>query len=115
MKTFQLKELRAALCFAAEGGQALHLMPEYYAHRRSDTPSCFKGRGEIAHLFDRDRARLIGKAKKLGVRVIKVERDGTDRQHVDLCGAPLRNALAQCANDAREAEQRGLKLEDIKP
>lgn len=115
MKVFQLRELSEALLFADAGGQALHLMPETYAHLRRDTPSCFKGRGQIAHLFDRDLARLKGKAIKLGVRVIRIEREGTPRQHIDLCGAPLRKALLEATACAQEAGERGLHLEDIKP
>lgn len=115
MKRFELRELPDALLHSDAGGQALHLMPESYAHLRADTPACFKGRGPIAHLFDRDLARLIGKARKLGVKIIRVEREGTAKQHIDLCGVPLQRALLECAECAREAAQRGLALEDIKP
>jgi hypothetical protein len=30
------------------------------------------------------------------VRVVVIEHRGEDDQHIDLCGAPLRRALAQC-------------------
>ena len=69
-------------------------MDERFAYLRKDTPSCFKGRGQIAHLFDMDRGRLISTARRLGVRVIRVEREGTHRQHIDLCGQPLARAVA---------------------
>jgi len=72
------------------------LVPESYAHLRKDTPNCFKGRGEIAHLFDMDAARLTATARKLGVRVIRIERANTTRQHIDLCGKPLAKARALC-------------------
>lgn len=115
MKVFQQREIREAILFSESGGQALHMMDGSYAYLRADTPNCFKGRGQIAHLFDRDRARLIGKAKKLGVRIIKVERDGTLKQHIDLCGAPLQRALKECNECEQEAVQRELLSEDIKP
>lgn len=98
MRKYQEREVREALAFAKEGGQALH------CHRiivdRQKAPQCFVravDRGEdIAHLFDLDWERLIKTARKLGVKVIYIDRDGTDRQHIDLCGAPLRKALALC-------------------
>lgn len=94
VRVFQQRELPAAYAYAGEGGQAVHLMAERFAHLRSDTPSCFKGRGQVAHFFDQDKARLVATAKRLGVRVIRVEREGTPRQHIDLCGGPLAKALA---------------------
>ena len=93
MKAFKLREIREAIAHAAQGGQALHLMDESWAHLRPDTPNCFKGRGQIAHLFDQDKARLVATVRRLGVRVIKVEREGAPGQHVDLCGKPLALAL----------------------
>lgn len=98
MKAFKCMEIDEALAFSREGGQALHL------HRiiaNPDTaPRCFVSavdRGEdIAHLFDLSEMRLIATAKKLGVKVVYVDRAGTDRQHIDLCGAPLRKAKAMC-------------------
>lgn len=97
MKAFTLKELRLAYTEAASGGQALHLMPGSFAYGRRDTPSCFKGRDQIAHLFDQDRDRLIATARRFGVRVIKVEWPGSYRQHIDLCGVPLERALKECS------------------
>lgn len=102
MKRFEALEIEEALGHAANGGQALHL------HRiivdRKKAPRCFVAavdRGEfIAHLFDRDRARLVATAKRLGVKVIFVDRDGTDRQHVDLCGGPMWRAVKECESNA---------------
>lgn len=94
MKIFKTMEIDEALAHAAEGGQALHL------HRiivdRDAAPICFVravDRGEdIAHLFDLDEKRLKQTARELGVKVVVIDRPGTDRQHVDLCGRPLANA-----------------------
>lgn len=93
MKAFSQRELREAYAYAASGGQALHLMSGRFAYLRKDTPSVFKGRDQIAHLFDQNEVRLIETARRLGVRVIKVERRGTPQQHIDLCAGPLDRAL----------------------
>jgi hypothetical protein len=99
VKLFTTWDVEEALAHAAAGGQALHLhaiIPD-----RKTAPRCFVAavdRGEpIAHLFDRDRDRLIRTAKRLGVKVVYVDRDGTDRQHIDLCAGPLRKAYALLA------------------
>ena len=95
MRVYQTKELPAAYEHAAQGGQSLHLMSGRFAYLRKDTPSCFKGRGQIAHLFDQDTSRLAATARRFGVRIIKVERQGERGQHIDLCGKPLERALAE--------------------
>ncbi len=105
MRVFQQREIKEAEAHAAEGGQALHLMSGRFAYLRDDTPSCFKGREQIAHLFDQDVARLAATARRLGVRVVLIERRGQEGQHVDLCGRPLERALAEC-----EQQQLGLPL-----
>lgn len=97
MKTFFQNQLREALAHAEAGGQAIHL------HRvipdRKRAPRCFVAavdRGEfIAHLFDRDECRLRATARRLGVRVIVIDRAGRPEQHIDLCGMPLRRAEAE--------------------
>jgi hypothetical protein len=99
VKIFQQRELQDAFAHVAAGGQALHLMSGLFAYLRRDTPRCFKGRAQIAHLFDQDRDRLISTARKLGVRVIKVERDGARGQHIDLCGQPLNRAISMAAEE----------------
>jgi hypothetical protein len=95
VKVFQARDLKDAIAYAAAGGQALHL------HRILGLrpPACFRrdveqGR-DIAHFFDQDKERLVATVRRLGVRVVRVEREGTDKQHVDLCGAPLRKAISQ--------------------
>ncbi len=98
MKSFEQRDLRAALEHAASGGQALHLHRIIADTRKA--PKCFKdavARGDrIAHLFDLDRNRLIATVRKLGVRIVHVEREGTPKQHVDLCGKPLQRAIDSC-------------------
>lgn len=98
MKHFTVMEVEEAIEHAAAGGQALHthrIIVDY-----DKAPRCFVAavnRGEdIAHLFDQDYFRLVKTVRRLGVRVVVVEREGTPRQHVDLCGGPLRKALAMC-------------------
>jgi hypothetical protein len=98
MKRFTRRQIQGAVDHALEGGQALHL------HRiigdRRKAPRCFVAtidRGEeIAHLFDQDRGRLVATVRRLGVRVVRVEHEGTTRQHVDLMGLPLQRALSMC-------------------
>lgn len=100
MKIFSALQVEEAIEFAAVGGQALHL------HRiipdRDKAPRCFvqavdKGE-DIAHLFDKNRDRLLETAKLLGVQVLHVDRDGTARQHIDLCGKPLAAAKTMAAD-----------------
>lgn len=98
MKKFDCMELREAISHASDGGQSLHLHRIIVDRRRA--PACFVravDRGEnIAHLFDQDVDRLRATARRLGVRVIVVEKEGTLDQHVDLCGGPLKKALGMC-------------------
>jgi hypothetical protein len=98
MRVFERRDLHAAIAYAEGGGQAIHL------HRfvTPSAPAVFKAavkKGEyIAHLFDQDKERLTTTVRGLGVRVVKVEREGTPYQHVDLCGLPLARAVAQAEN-----------------
>jgi hypothetical protein len=102
MRQFAQRQLREALAYAQADGQALHIMSGSFAYLRADTPNCFKGRREIAHLFDLDRERLVRTARRLGVQVIKVEREGTPKQHIDLCGRPLERAKELVTQTIRE-------------
>ena len=102
MKRFEQRELRAAYAHAVTGGQALHVC-DAKAFVRDDSPNCFKQSPQFAHLFDQDHPRLVRTARRFGVRVIKVEHPGTERQHIDLCGRPLARAIAQCIADANDA------------
>jgi hypothetical protein len=89
MKRFEMREIRAAQAFAEGGGQALHIHTLTTGHR------LFKRYPVIAHLFDKDKERLIATARRLGVRVIKVEREGVYGQHIDLCGKPFDRACGE--------------------
>ncbi len=95
MKQFEMKEIREAQQFALEGGQALHL------HNMNQGHPLFRRYPVIAHLFDQDKDRLIATARKLGVRVIKVGREGENGQHIDLCGKPLERAMILCQSEVR--------------
>jgi hypothetical protein len=94
VKLFSTFEVEEAVAHAADGGQSLHL--HQIIVDRAKAPGCFVSavnRGEpIAHLFYLDRDRLIATAKRLGVKVIFVDRDRTASQHIDLCAGPLRKA-----------------------
>lgn len=106
MKVFQQRDIASAYAHARDGGQALHLMDGSFAYLRSDTPACFKGRGVIAHLFDQDKARLIATARRLGVRIIRVEHGSTHKQHIDLCGKPLARAMIEATSGTGKVEGR---------
>jgi hypothetical protein len=98
MRRFEEREVHEALSFAATGGQALHLHRIIVNWARA--PRCFVKEVEagrpIAHLFDQDEARLKATAKRFGVNVLLVERRGEPGQHIDLCGGPLKKAVAAC-------------------
>jgi len=101
MKKFGVWEVEEAWKHAEDGGQALHIHNIIVDYDKA--PSCFVREVEsgrmIAHLFDKDRERLEKTARRLGVRVILVERPGKKGQHIDLCGGPLRKAIAECDQD----------------
>jgi hypothetical protein len=94
MKIFQMMDIALARKCAGEGGQALHLH-----NMTSGGHSLFRRYNEIGHLFDQDYERLEATARRLGVKVIKVERRNGPGQHIDLCGAPLRRARKECENE----------------
>ena len=97
MKLFEgHREYRAALEMAAAGGQALFLHPwGAPSHIR-----CFNGVRWIGKLFDRDRSRLVTTGRRLGVRVIVVDREGQESQHIDLVGRPLERAKGLCTHES---------------
>lgn len=96
-------EIYAAQAYAAEGKQALHVFrPQAYI--RPDSPDCFRRAKLAAHLFDQNIGRLRTTAEWLGVRRVKVEKEGKPGQHVDLCGKPLRKAIEYCAEVQEKAE-----------
>ena len=90
----------AAVRYADEGGQALHVWhPPRCGRAYERAPECFRKAADAgacwAHLFDQDTERLIETAKALGVKRIKIHGKGRT-QHVDLCGRPLRLAVGLC-------------------
>ncbi len=86
MKLFEMRQIREAREHALQGGVALHLHSLNAGHR------LFKRYPIIGHLMDQNTDRLVKTARKLGVRVIKVEHQGEPNQHIDLCGKPLQRA-----------------------
>lgn len=96
MKRFETKQLHEAMEFSKQGGQALHV------HGYTQGGHRLFGRYEkAAHLFDMDKTRLIATARRLGVKKIKIGREGEEAgQHIDLCASPLeracREAVEQC-------------------
>ncbi len=98
MVIFQMREVVAAYTHSKDGGQALHL------HTLTAGHPLFKRYSEVAHLLDMNKERLIETAKKLGVRTIKVEHEGTIKQHIDLCGKPLERAKLQAQRQSKPKE-----------
>lgn len=107
IKKFEQHEVREALAYAAEGGLAIHLHSIIPDDRKA--PQCFVRavkRGErIAHVFGNDAEVLRAFAKKVGVRVIYVHREGTANQHIDMCSLPLRRALGFAEHRERKGQQ----------
>lgn len=95
MEMFEKRGLLDAYKYAENGGQALHVYKAMTA-QFPDAPRCFKNSREWGHLLDQDEDRLRDTARKLGVKRIVVGKRGTKRQHVDLCGGPLRKAIKMC-------------------
>ena len=82
------------IAHVAAGGQALEKWDKSYT-LSGNAPLCFRGK-DFVKLYDQDELRLIATARRLGVRVIKVDRraDATS-QHIDLVGGPMRKVLAE--------------------
>jgi hypothetical protein len=87
----KITDIKTAMADAAEGKQALFT----HAWGLNIGARCFRGAPEIGKLFDQDARRLIETARSLGVNKVKIDHLGRPGQHVDLCGAPLRRAIAQ--------------------
>ena len=105
MRSFRTRRVRGAIRYAANGGQALHLMP----------PALVPGREALtpfAHLFDQDRRRLVRTARMCGVWWVKLERRGERTQHVDLWGKPLVAAREIAAEETRLADRPAEVLQD---
>lgn len=94
MKRFETRQVREALAYAEAGGQALHCWVPTAAWKRR-APVIFRGCDLWAHLIDHDLERLIATVRRFGVNKVAVGREGGRGQHVDLCGGPLRAALAE--------------------
>lgn len=98
MKRFEMKQIFEAKEYSKQGGQALHVHNINSGHR------LFKRYPVIGHLFDADKTRLIATARRLGVRVIKVEREGEEGQHIDLCGKPFERACHEAVEQSVQAD-----------
>ena len=90
MKRFEMKQIREAVAYSMQGGQALHV------HTLNSGHWLFRRYPVIGHYFDQDINRLIYVSRRFGVRVIKVECEGTPKQHIDLCGKPFELACQVC-------------------
>ena len=92
MKRFEARKIRDAYKFSQAGGQAL-LIPGF-ACNWPGAPKCFRNK-KYGYLLDQNYLRLKETASRLGVRVIKVDKQGDPQQHVNLCGRPLERAMKE--------------------
>lgn len=90
MTILLVQKVTEGLQVAADGGQALHIHD-----MTQDGHPFFKRFKQAGHLFDLNSRRLMATASRLGVKCIVVHHQGKPGQHVDLCGGPLRRALAE--------------------
>lgn len=95
MKYFEQRQIKEALAYAHAGGQAVHVCRSAQFVTMK-APAVFRRSAQFAHLFDEDVERLMKTARRLGVRIVKVERVNREGQHVDLCAKPLDRAIAEC-------------------
>lgn len=93
-KLFGETDIFEAYKFAETGGVALHVFGGAAAY--PGAPACFKRCSEAGHLFDRDIKRVKELAAIFGVCNVKVSHKGSSKQHVDLCGKPLKKAVEMC-------------------
>lgn len=108
MKVFTQMELNEALKFVEEGRAkdpqiwCVHL--HYIVFPKS--PYCFRRDVKeglpIAHIFGADAETLTKLARMNGVRRVVLEREGTKRQHIDMCGAPLKSLLLNLGVDIED-------------
>lgn len=95
MKTFTQREFKQAISYSMSGGVATHLHMIVFPK----SPKCFKKDVKagvpIAHVFCQDAELLETIALKCGVHQVVIEHKGTSRQHVDMCGLPLKRLLKE--------------------
>jgi len=100
LKQFGTKQLVEAIAWAKEGHEALHVYrPGQLQPSRLDA---FNNSATWGHLFCQDREALIIAARHFGVQRVVIHHQGSDRQHVDLCGRPLELAIRMAEMVAEE-------------
>jgi hypothetical protein len=117
MKLFRRNEIFEAYAHAAKGGQALHVCSGAFARyapggRSPARP--FRNVKVFAHLIDNDIARLKATAQRLGVRVIKVDREGVQGQHIEPVRPPTRAGSRPLERAMEITEGRTLFAECVK-
>jgi len=99
MKVFRCEELREATAYALAGEVAIHLHSIVFPQ----SPGCFKrdvNQGyPIAHVFGQDVEVLKRLARKCGVKKVFIHHPNSNRQHVDMCGAPLRALMLEAGDN----------------
>lgn len=99
MKLFFSNQLPEALAYSLSGETAVHLHRIVF----SRSPACFKRSVKqgypIAHVFSQDAELLRELAVRSGIRVVYIDKEGTARQHLDMCSNPLRRLLNEMGYD----------------
>ena len=83
-------DLKKAIADAIAGKQSLFT----HVWGLNVGPPCFHGAQIIGKLFDQDTCRLLKTARAIGMSKVKIDRQGTPKQHIDLVGEELNRALA---------------------
>lgn len=104
MRLFLTHQIREAIAYANEHplNSALHLHRIVFPN----SPECFKRDVRlglpIAHLFSTDLYFLREIAARHGVKRVFIDKQNTPRQHIDLCGRPLREVLEEMGEDIND-------------
>jgi len=101
---YLVMELPKAVVNSLEGNVSLHLMWEPTDFDRERAPLAFKRAKSWGHLLCQDERVLRQLAAQLGVKRVMIHGKGLPKQHVDLCGEPLRRARTMCNNAAMPPE-----------
>jgi hypothetical protein len=102
MRLFFYNQLDEALAYSLSGETAVHLHRIVFANSPYCFRRCVQQGYPIAHIFSQDAELLRELAVRSGIRVVYIDKEGTARQHLDMCGQPLRHLLDELGYDLDE-------------
>lgn len=91
LKTFEYRDFENIVKHTEAGGLAFSVWPGSYADH-DKAPRCFRGLAEYGKVYGKDAFDLEALAKKLGVKVVVIDRRGQVNQHIDICRGPFERA-----------------------